>query len=145
MAQQKVKLEIPDNLKPNQREELADLVIEHIYERTTAENKDKNGRKFPNYSKSYIKSLDFANAGKSQSKVDLQLSGDMLAAMQLLNHRKGELTIGFERGSQENAKAEGNILGSYGGEPKASRARDFLGIEPKKLRELVKYVKEQDA
>lgn len=119
-------------------------MIEHIYERTTSENRDKDGRKFPKYSKSYIKSLDFANARKSPSKVDLQLSGDMLAAMKLLNHRPGEITIGFERGTQENAKAEGNILGSYGGDPNPAKARDFLGIQEKKLRELVKFIKNDE-
>ena len=114
-------------------------MIEHIVDRTQR-GLDKNGRRFPRYSKEYIKSLDFKNAGKSPSKVDLQLSGDMLAALKLLNDRKGVLTIGFDRGTEENAKAEGNILGSYGREPNPSKARDFLGVEAKKLRELVDYV-----
>jgi hypothetical protein len=90
-----------------------------------------------------MKSLDFANAGKS-GKVDLQLSGDMLAAMRLLRESKGEIVIGFDRGSPENAKAEGNILGSYGGEPNRKRARDFLGIQPAKLRELIRFIKNGD-
>lgn len=121
--------------------ELADLVIEHIVDRTQR-GLDKEGSKFPKYSKSYIKSLDFKNAGKSASRVDLQLSGDMLAAIKLLRQKKGEIVVGFERGTLENDKAEGNILGSYGGNPNPSKARDFLGIEDKKLRELVRYVKE---
>jgi len=141
MAQQKVVIPVPEDLKPTQRKELADLVIEHIFERTTEENRDKNGKRFPKYSKSYIKSLDFANAGKSASKVDLQLSGDMLAALKLLKDRPGEIVIGYERGSSENGKAEGNILGSYGGDPDRSKARDFLGIQPSKLRELVRFIK----
>ena len=143
MPQQKVSIPIPEDLKPAQRKELADLVIEHIYERTTEENVDKRGRPFPEYSESYMKSLDFANAGKS-GKVDLQLSGDMLAAMRLLRESRGEIVIGFDRGSPENAKAEGNILGSYGGEPNRKRARDFLGIEPAKLRELIRFIKNGD-
>lgn len=140
MAWQKISLDIPRELKPEQRERLADLVIEHMVDRTQR-GIDKDGKKFPKYSKEYIKSLDFKNAGKSASKVDLQLSGDMLAAIRLLSQKPGSLTIGFENGTKENDKAEGNIEGSYGGDPNPAKARDFLGIERKKLRELIDYVR----
>lgn len=140
MPQQKIIVEIPKNLKPSQRLELADLVIEHIVDRTER-GLDKNGRGFPKYSKEYINSLDFKNAGKSKGKVDLKLSGDMLAAIELLKHKPGELVIGFEKGTPENDKAEGNILGSYGRDPNPSKARDFLGIQGKKLRELIDAVR----
>lgn len=123
--------------------DLADLVIEHIVERTE-NGVDKDGKKFPGYSKSYLASLDFKNAGKSPSKVDLTLSGDMLAALALLSERKGALTIGFENGTPENDKAEGNRLGSYGGDPNPKKARDFLGIDRRKLAELIDYVTEGD-
>lgn len=142
MAWQKINLKIPTDLNPEQRIELADLVIEHIFKRTDS-GKDKDGKPFPKYSEAYKKSLDFKNAGKT-GKVDLQLSGDMLAALKLLNHKAGNLMIGFENGTEENAKAEGNILGSYGGEPNSSKARDFLGIQPEKLKELIKYVKSSE-
>ena len=140
MPQQKFNVDIPPDLKPAQRAELADLIIEHIVDRTDR-GLDKKGNKFPPYSKDYVKSLDFKIAGKSKGDVNLQLSGDMLAAIELLNSKRGSLTIGFERGSEENARAEGNILGSYGKSPKKSRARDFLGIEKSKLRELIDFVK----
>jgi len=68
----------------------------------------------------------------------------MLAALQLLDNGRGEIVIGYEAGTEENDRAEGNILGSYGGSPNASKARDFLGIESKKLRELIDYVKDGD-
>lgn len=103
---------------------------------------DKNGKKFPAYSKEYVKSLDFKNAGKSKGRVDLQLSGDMLAAITLLEAKKNRIVVGFEKGAEENGRAEGNILGSYGGEPDPKKARDFLGIQPRKLRELIDYVKD---
>lgn len=139
MAQQKVEIPIPDDLTPRQRLELADLVIEHIVERTQ-NGKDKNGKKFPAYSKAYVESLDFKNAGKSKNVVDLQLSGDMLAALELIRADRGKLVIGYKRGSEENGKAEGNILGSYGGEPDKKKARDFLGLERAKLKELIAAV-----
>lgn len=141
MAWQRVKLQIPEDLKPSERLELADLVIEHIVDRSDR-GLDKDGRKFPKYSKNYIKSLDFKNAGKSPSQVNLQLSGDMLAALKLLSHKNGELTVGFEKGSQENDQAEGNIKGTYGQPtPIPGKKRDFLGIDSKKLNELILAVK----
>lgn len=135
-------MEIPKELTPTQRLELGDLIIEHIVERTQ-KGLDKNGEKFPAYSKEYIRSLDFKNAGKSRNRVDLQLSGDMLAALQVLATSAGKITVGYERGTDENARAEGNILGSYGGDPDPKKARDFLGIDRKKLKEFIAYVKDQ--
>jgi len=137
---QKITIKVPKELNPTERVEVADLVIEHIVDRTD-KGLDKNGNKFAKYSKGYINSLDFKNARKSPSKVDIQLSGDTIAALKLLNHKPGEITVGFERGSEENAKADGNIRGTYGqSSPIPGKQRDFLGIEKNKLKELVKYV-----
>lgn len=143
---QKISIKVPASFKPDERVEVADLVIEHIFQRTTEENVDKKGRPFPKYSSAYKGSLDFKNAGKSGGNIDLQLSGDMLAAMKLLSHKKGEIVIGFEKGTEENAKADGNIRGTYGNEaPLPGKKRDFLGIEAGKLRELIDYVKSDEA
>lgn len=140
-----MEIKIPETykLKPQQREDLADLIIEHIFDRTNR-GLDKKGKAFPGYSKEYIQSLDFKAAGKSKNKVNLQLSGDTLAAIKLLNNRKKDaVVIGFAANSEENAKAEGNILGTYGQDrPIPGKKRDFLGIEPKKLKELLEYVTE---
>lgn len=74
-----------------------------------------------------MNSLDFKIAGKSKN-VDLTLSGEMLQSIQLLNHKKGEITIGFDRGDKENNdKATGHITGFYG-RSKVQKVRDFLGI-----------------
>ena len=126
---QKLDLEVPPEFTARQRKKVADLVIDHIIERTQ-KGYDKDGDKFPPYSEEYTKSLDFRIAGKSKSRVDLTLSGDMLASLELLDSNRGKIRIGFERGSEENARADGNIRGSYGGSPNPKRARDFLGIEP---------------
>lgn len=140
MAWQKVTIDISEfDLKPQQRVDLADLVIEHIYDRTTR-GLDKNGRPFPKYSKEYINSMDFKAAGKSKSKVNLQLSGDMLAAMKLLSENKKKITIGFENGTPENAKAEWNIKGTYGQATSTGKRRDFLGIQSEKLKQLIAEV-----
>lgn len=141
MAQQKVFIDIPTDLKPAQRIELADLVIEHIFDRTQR-GLDKDGKRFPGYSKEYVASLDFKVAGKSRGDVNLKLSGDMLAAIKLLNHSNGRISVGFDAGTVENDKAEGNIKGTYGQKtPIAGKQRDFLGIQASKLRELVEFVR----
>lgn len=142
MAQQKINIDIPEDydLKPQQRIDLADLIIEHIFDRTDR-GLDKNNKPFPGYSKEYMDSLDYKIAKGTKKKVNLQLSGDMLAAITLLNHKKRRLVIGFEAGTEENDKAEGNILGTYGQpSPIPGKKRDFLGLKAAKLKELLEYV-----
>lgn len=126
MSWQRVKIQIPKGYKPSEREAIADEIIDFIVERTQS-GKDKNNQNFPGYSKAYKNSLDFKIAGKT-SKVDLTLSGDMLTSIQVLNHKNGELTVGFDRSdSENNAKATGHITGVYGNSNKVKK-RDFLGI-----------------
>ena len=131
-------LKVPENLSKAKRLELADLVIEHIYDRTD-KGLDVNGKRFKPYSEEYKGSLAGKIGGKG-SKVNLQLSGDMLAAMTLLKQEKGKITIGWDD-QTERAKAEGNIIGSYG-QPSENpeKARPFFGIKADKLRELIDYV-----
>lgn len=127
--------------------EIGDLIVERIVERTD-QGKDKAGNAWrgeaAKYSEAYKKSLDFKIAGKG-SGVNLQLSGDMLAALRVLKSTSNWIEVGFDRGSDENAKADGNIRGTYGSNtPNPKKARDFLGMEGKELDRLariVKYVK----
>ena len=128
-------------LTQDQREEVADLIVERIVNRTVKEGRDRYGDKFPKYSDSYKESLDFKIAGKSKSKVDLQLSGDMLAALKVLDVTSRSVLIGYDKGAEENGRVEGNRLGSYGGKPNSDKARDFLGLTDDELRKIVKYVK----
>lgn len=142
----KTKIKIPKKYNPEEREAIALDILEKIVERTQ-KGLDKDGQKFPNYSKSYKESLNFKIGGKS-SKVDLTLSGDMLADMKLLSHKSGELTIGFENGTESNGKAEGNIKGTYGQRtPIMGKARDFLGVQKKELVEVLDLypIKDKDA
>lgn len=140
---QKIKVDLPEELDSEQVEEVADLIVERIVERTI-QGKDKDGSRFPKYSEAYKNSFDFKVAGKA-GNVDLQLSGDMLAALQILKVQKNnKIEIGFEKGSDENARADGNIRGTYGQpSPIPGKKRDFLGISDKELRKIIKYVKSQ--
>ena len=143
-------MRIPKSLTKRERIELADLVIEHIVDRTQR-GLDKNDKPWrgaaAKYSDAYAKSLDFNNAGKSKNDVNLQLSGDMLAALTRLKNLENEkkIVIGFKEVSKENARADGNIRGTYGQPtPIRGKARDFLGIRPEVLSKLIERVKGDD-
>lgn len=79
-------------------------------------------KQFPSYSAAYAKR-------KGSTSVDLTLSADMFAALKVLSTDPRSILIGFENGSDENAKAEGNQRGTYGQKtPIPGKARPFLGI-----------------
>jgi hypothetical protein len=152
---QRIKVDLSGyDLTIDEKNEVADLIIERIVDRTQ-QGKDKDGRRFSGYSQSYKDSLDFKIAGKSPGKVDLQLSGDMLAALAVLDKnkrststpfeegsKKRTVIIGFEPDSEENAKADGNIRGTYGqSKPIPGKARDFLGITDRELDNIIRLVK----
>lgn len=140
MAQMKETIRIPTGFAPKVRKEIGQEIVELIRKRSESGmgvSKDSSGnfrhKKFPPYSKMYAESLDFAIAGKSKGEVNLTLSGDMLVALDVLSHSNGAITIGFEAGTEENDRAEGNIKGAYGGSPNPRKARNFLGITPGEL------------
>ena len=137
----KNKIELPDDLDKSERKKVGSEVLDYIRKRTTR-GLGKGGKKFPAYSKQYIASLDFRNAAKKSSKVNLKLSGDMMAALDVLSHKKGQLLYGFENKTPENDRAEGNVLGSYGGNPNSSKARDFMGLTKGEIDTIVELSKE---
>lgn len=134
MARMMEVIRIPKTLNKEQRELLAGDVIDFIVERTT-NGIDKNGKDFPKYTKQYAK-----KKGVDQRAVDLVYSGEMLLTDELkkISDRPGEIVIGYDgRKKKLNDKVEGNILGSYGGDPDPKKARDFLGISRKDLMVIV--------
>lgn len=138
--QQKFTLKIPKGYDEEARQAIAEDVIKQIIKRSKS-GKDKRNIDFPGYSTSYIKSLDFKNAGKSK-KVNLTLSNEMLNSIEYLDSNTGEIEIGFAQDDDlNNAKAEGNILGTYGKKtPIRGKKRDFLGISSEEKKAiLAKY------
>lgn len=137
MAWIRKKIKVRKDLNKIQRQAVAQAVIDHIVERSQS-GIDKRGKPFPGYSTEYVQSLDFRIAGKSAGDVDLTLSGEMLNSLKLLRDKKGEITIGFDKGDKDlNGKAEGNIKGTYGNKsPVRGRKRDFLGIQRKVLKNI---------
>jgi hypothetical protein len=129
--------ELEINLKGfsvEEREAIAVEIIDKIRDRTK-DGKDKRGNAFAPYSKEYKNSQNFSIAGKD-SKVNLTLSGDMLDSMEIISNSAGKVVIGYGPDNNEQGKAEGNILGTYGQDHKVAPKRDFLGISARELKEI---------
>lgn len=137
-----VRFSIPNDLNSKARAFLAELIMDKIRERT-AKSLNKDGEKFPKYSESYKASLDFKVAGKS-NKVNLELSGDMLASMSLVSHSIGYIVIGYETDSPYAGQVEGNQIGSYGKpQGNGAKARPFLGLPQSILDVLITQARDE--
>lgn len=134
---QRFRVNINEAYTADEREAIGEMIVESIRERVQNNGTNKYGRALPGYSESYKNSLNFKIAGKSEGDVNLTLSGDMLGALTVLSHTKGSLLIGFENGTPENAKADGNIRGTYGQSKSVGPKRDFLGIPKDDLRAIL--------
>lgn len=132
-----IELELPPGYTGAVKEAIALEIIDTIVRRTK-KGVDKDGDSFPGYSKEYVESIDFKSAGKSKGDVNLTLSGDLLDELALLSISGRKLKIGYERGSEANAKADGNIRGTYGqSSPIRGKARDFLGLTDDELEKIL--------
>jgi hypothetical protein len=131
---------IPKKLNKQQREVIAEEIVDFIRDRTFG-GYDKNNNKFPDYSEQYAN-----KKGVGEDEVDLVLSGELMDKLKVLKHKQGQIIIGYDgRSKKLNAKAEGNILGSYGRDPDSSKARDFLGISKADLMSIIDvYTGEED-
>lgn len=148
--QQKIKIQLDRRYTSIERKFIAEDIINQIRKRTnsgigvtgslSSTGTYSTTYKFPSYGKNYTSSVDFRAAGKT-SKVDLDLSGDMLTEIDILDNSEGHVVIGFKEGTEENNRAEGNIIGSYGKDKaNKSKARNFLGVTSSELHEiLIKY------
>ena len=99
---QKVVIPIGSGYTPAQRRRIAEELIDVMITRTEEgvgvygnpnDPRSLKKRRFPGYSDTYINSLDFKIAGKSPGSVNLKLSGDMLAAIELLEDKGDKLVI----------------------------------------------------
>jgi len=70
----------------------------------------------------------------------------MLDAIEVLSHKRGQVLIGFENGSEQNDKAEGNQTGSYGQpDPNPSKARRFLGLTDREYDAILEEIRSDSA
>lgn len=82
------------------------------------------------YSKKYSESLDFVAAGKSKSDVNMSLTGDMLASVQVEDRGGNKIAVYID-GETEVLKAFNHITGDT--VPK----RPFFGVSKKDVKEII--------
>ena len=105
-------------------------IIDIIRTKTDA-NRDKDGKKFFGpYSKEYSESLKFKAFGKSKRDVNMQLTGDMMGLMDIVDESRNTITIGWDS-EKQSGKAAGHISG-IGSLPR----RDFFGLSESDIQKL---------
>lgn len=135
-----VKIAIDKSITSDKRREIAHEIIEYIRDRTARGHGRFDrpwGGRAKEYSDSYRKSADFKSKSDKSGTVNLELSSDMLDSIDLLSSKRGELIIGIPTGTKAQRKAEGNILGTYGGRPSGKR-RQFLSLGVSEVKNIIK-------
>lgn len=114
----------------------AQAVIDRIISRTES-GRDAFGSQFKGYSKSYKDSLAFKAFGKS-SRVNLELTGEMLSSVDILSISRGNLTIGIT--GEPAARAYGHMTGMEGHPflDGVTPERKFFGVTEQDLEDIAK-------
>lgn len=116
---------------------IGQAIIDYMNERVSnGMGVDRVKLKSP-YSKSYSKSLDFIAAGKSKSDVNMSLSGDMMASIDIIKIDGGKVTIGIEAEDQA-VKAYGHQTG-FKGHPVLGKKfrRPFFGVTENEVKKFI--------
>ena len=137
----KISIEVPKNLTVDERYDVAIAILQYIHDRTES-GKNVYGNEWSGQAGKYTESYAKKKGVSPSGPVDLRLSSEMLGKMQYFPSLSsdGEIIIGFKKGTKAERKAEGNILGSYGGDPNPKKARPFLDILKKDVTRIVSEV-----
>lgn len=131
--------QVPTSFTHEMKKYAAQLIVQKI-KNNTKKGISADGSPFPKYSKSYKESLDFENAEKT-SKVNLELTGDMIASLDVISIDKASVTIGYSKDSEFAGQVEGNQIGSYGQDSGNSKvARPFIGLPSSELKDILDRV-----
>jgi phage gpG-like protein len=111
-------------------------LIDRMLERTS-QNRAVDGSPLASYSDSYVKSLEFKAAGKSRNDPNMELSGGMLSAIDILQATPTSLRIGFNR-QEEELKAFGHMTGMEGHPTLQgiTPVREFFGITQSEISDI---------
>lgn len=138
-------IRIPKGYTQSERQAIGSEMLDKIRELVAKGISPETGETFKNnkYSAAYAKTFAFRRRGKDINDVNLKLSGDMLAAMEVLDSSKdGQVKIGFDESSDEAGKAEGNQIGTYGSDrASSSKARPFIKLNEKFVKQILKDYK----
>lgn len=117
-----------DSIPRDVSERLGQACIDHIVERT-GKGKDVDGNRFTGYDKDYIDSDEFEAWGKSPRKINMELTGDMLGTLDIIDIDGGRVKIGW-KDDTEIKKAFNHNTGDT--VPK----REFFGLTDSQLKQL---------
>lgn len=117
------------------RQQVGQAIIDKIRDRA-ADNLDVKGNKLKKYSKTYIESDEFKAYGKSAGDVNMQLTGDMLGLMDIIDEKKNKIVIGWDD-SNEASKAYNHITGDT--VPK----RNFFGLPKEDIEQIAEQFKDE--
>ena len=112
------------------RQRIAQRVIDYMKERTQEANVDVNGRAFAPYSKAYTESTVFKLLKGNSKDVNMTLTANMLADVDVLSESSRSITVGF-RDPTEILKAYNHNVGD------TVPRRQFFGVTKKELSDLV--------
>lgn len=115
------------------KREFGKQVIDYMLERTQS-GKDKDGDAFVKYSPAYRKSLQFKVYKGNQRTVDLNLTGAMQSAIDVIKIDGPKVTIGFVD-KEEEKKALGHINGAND-----LPIRNFWGVSPEEQYDIFKGI-----
>ena len=135
-----LKLKVPSHLSAEERQEVALRAIDFIIDRTQ-EGKSPSGKKWSGKAGRYTD--QYAEIKGQKRPVDLTDTYAMLSSIKYFKSKgkSDELVVGFRKGTKQERKAEGNILGTYGNpRPIPGKARPFLDILKKDLTPIIKEV-----
>jgi hypothetical protein len=108
---------------------IAESLIEKIVKRTES-GKDVNGKGFAKYSKEYVDSLEFKAYDKSAGKINMKLTGSMLASVDVLDDSSTKIKIGID--NEDAPKAFNHQTGD------TVKKREFFGVTQKDIDEVKK-------
>lgn len=115
------------------REVVGDDIIEIITSRTTSGRGVEGGRvvRFPPYTKKYA-----ALVGKSVNQVDLEISGDLLNSIEIIESTSKFIDVGIL--GDQAPKAHGHMTGfaPYGASKGPGPRRSFLGLTKADLQKI---------
>ena len=135
-------LKVPDHFDAGQRADVAERVMAFIIDRSK-KGYNVNGRDWSGKAGEYTEAYAKKKGVSEDGPVDLSLSHDMLDGMRYFASLspRGQITVGYKKGTQLERKAEGNILGTYGQDaPIPGKARPFLDILQKDLKKIISEV-----
>jgi len=124
-------IEVDENYTASDREAIGEDIVDQIVDDTASGINSKTGKNFRKLSEDYAA---YKRKVVGSSKANIKFSGETLGSMRFIKSKsgKGKVTVGYNAGTEANAKAKGHITGEATG-----KVRNFLQTSKKKINDIV--------